>query len=140
MAALELSRQVGEDRAVGELDFQPTGAEGLAGGGKGEHGHFHQRDATSREVASHVGRRVQHAFLGDLADQQFSVEWGVPEDLSRAYELCERYRTLALGLVDASVIAVCERLRASAIATLDLRPFGAVEILGRPRLLPRDLG
>lgn len=87
-------------------------------------------------LASHVGQRAQHAFLGDLADQQFSVEWGVPEDLSRAYELCERYHTLGLGLVDASVIAVCERLRASAIATLDLRHFGAVEILGRPRLLP----
>jgi hypothetical protein len=37
------------------------------------------------------------------------------------------------------VIAMAERLGAKAIATLDLRHFGAVAIKGRPRLLPRDL-
>jgi hypothetical protein len=35
-------------------------------------------------------------------------------------------------------MAVAERIRARAIATLDLRHFGAVAIRGRPRLLPRD--
>jgi predicted nucleic acid-binding protein len=40
--------------------------------------------------------------------------------------------------VDAVVIAVAERLRAPAIATLDLKHFGTVAIKGRPRLLPRD--
>ncbi len=38
-----------------------------------------------------------------------------------------------------AVMAVAERLRASAIATLDLRHFGVVTLRGRPRLLPRDL-
>lgn len=38
------------------------------------------------------------------------------------------------------MIAVAERLNAKAIATLDLRHFGAVEIRGRPKLLPRDAG
>jgi hypothetical protein len=42
-------------------------------------------------------------------------------------------------LVDAVVIATAERLRADAIATLDLRHFGAIKIAGSPRLLPRDL-
>ena len=42
------------------------------------------------------------------------------------------------GLVDGAVIAVAERLGAEAIATLDLRHFGAVAIRGRPRVLPRD--
>ncbi len=46
--------------------------------------------------------------------------------------------SLGLGLVDGVVIAVSERLRAQAIATLDLRHFGAVSIQGSPRLLPRD--
>jgi hypothetical protein len=41
--------------------------------------------------------------------------------------------------VDAAVIAAAERLRATAIATLDMRHFGAVTIRGRPRLIPRDL-
>ena len=43
-----------------------------------------------------------------------------------------------LGLVDAAVIATAERLKANAIATLDLRHFGAVAIKGSPRLVPRD--
>ena len=43
-----------------------------------------------------------------------------------------------IGLVDAAVIAIAERLGAGAIATLDLKHFGAVAIRGRPRLLPRD--
>jgi predicted nucleic acid-binding protein len=46
---------------------------------------------------------------------------------------------LELGLVDAVVVATAERLKAEAIATLDLRHFGAVAIKGNPRLLPRDL-
>jgi len=37
------------------------------------------------------------------------------------------------------VIAAAERLKAEAIATLDLRHFSAVSIKGNPRLLPRDL-
>ena len=73
-----------------------------------------------------------------MADGAFAVEWGRPEDLARANALHVKYRALRLGLVDGAVIAVAERLRAKAIATLDVRHFGAVAIRGRPRLLPRD--
>jgi hypothetical protein len=41
--------------------------------------------------------------------------------------------------VDALVLAMAERLRAEAIATLDLRHFGAVRLPRSLRLLPRDL-
>jgi hypothetical protein len=37
------------------------------------------------------------------------------------------------------VMAVAERRRAAAIATLDLRHFGAVTLRSRPHLLPRDI-
>jgi hypothetical protein len=37
------------------------------------------------------------------------------------------------------VKAMAERLRASAIATLDLRHLSAVKLRVDPRLLPRDL-
>lgn len=90
-------------------------------------------------LSARVGRRAQQAFLEDLAAGRFQVEWGRPADLERARELDTRHPALAIGLVDGSVIAVCERLGGDAIATLDLRHFGAVEIAGRPRLLPRDL-
>lgn len=91
-------------------------------------------------LANHVGPRAQQAFLDDLSGGVFDVEWGEEADLARAADLHRRYRSLHLGLVDATVISVAERLGAQAIATVDLRHFGAVSIKGRPRLLPRDRG
>jgi uncharacterized protein len=89
-------------------------------------------------LATHVSTRAQEAFLGDLADGSFAVEWGDDEDLKAAARIAHRHRSLRLSLVDAAVIAVAERRKAAAIATLDLRHFGAVTIKGAPRLLPRD--
>jgi predicted nucleic acid-binding protein len=90
-------------------------------------------------LATRVGQAAQSAFIADLAEEAYSVEWGDPSDLERVRELSELYGSLRPGLVDCSVIAVAERLAAEAVATLDLRHFGVVEIRGRPRLLPRDL-
>jgi predicted nucleic acid-binding protein len=41
-------------------------------------------------------------------------------------ELVEKYADFPLGAVDASVIAIAERLGADAIATLDRRHFAVV--------------
>jgi uncharacterized protein len=90
-------------------------------------------------LLKYLGAGVQVDFLRDVAGGQWSVEWGHPSDLERALELCEGYAALELGMVDAVVMAVAERLRARAIATLDLRAFAAVPLSGAPRLLPRDL-
>jgi predicted nucleic acid-binding protein len=91
-------------------------------------------------LGTHVGPRAQDAFLADIAAGAFKIEWGADRDLARAHELHTRHRGLRLGLVDAVVIAIAERLHADAIATLDIRHFGAISIRGRPRLLPRDEG
>jgi uncharacterized protein len=90
-------------------------------------------------AASELGRRAQRAFLADIAAGRFHVEWGIEDDLERAHELDEQYGDLALGLVDTVVLALAERLRAKAIATLDLRHFGAVTLTTSPLLIPRDL-
>lgn len=90
-------------------------------------------------VSTHVGAEAGLAFLDDLAEGRYGVEWGQEEDLVLAHELCRRYGDLRLGLVDGVVAAVAERLGASAIATLDERHFGAIEIPGAARLYPRDL-
>ena len=90
-------------------------------------------------VGAHVGPRAQEAFLADLAEGTFSVSWGDEDDLDEARRLTERHRALRMGLVDAIVIATAIRVKATAVATLDLRHFAAVTIPGNPRLLPRDL-
>jgi hypothetical protein len=89
-------------------------------------------------VAKLLGAKVREAFLRDLAHGAFVVEWGRDDDLAAARQIDHRYKSLQLGLVDAVVIATAERLKADAIATLDLQHFGAVSIKGAPRLLPRD--
>lgn len=89
-------------------------------------------------VASHLGEAAQAAWLADLADGQFQVEWGTTADLDRTYQICSQYRGLRPGLVDGVVMATAERLKAD-IATLDLRHFGVVALAHAPKLLPRDL-
>ncbi len=89
-------------------------------------------------LATHVGTPAAEAFLEDVTSGVYSVEWGDPRDLKRSRELRRRHRALKLGLVDSVVMAVAERLKARAVATLDLRHFGAVELSGRPHLFPRD--
>lgn len=87
-------------------------------------------------LGAHVSEGARRLFVEDVAGGAFAVEWGVPDDLDRAAELDQRYATLRLGLVDACVMAMAERLRVEAIATLDLRHFGAVALASNPRLLP----
>ena len=89
-------------------------------------------------LGRHVSTRAQQAFLADLGGGAFTIEWGEEADMERAAELCARYRNLELGLVDGVVMATAERLRARAIATLDVRDFAPVSIKGSPKLLPRD--
>ncbi|MFB3852836.1 MAG: type II toxin-antitoxin system VapC family toxin [Vicinamibacterales bacterium] len=89
-------------------------------------------------VSTELGHEAQAAWLADLSNGAFLVEWGRDGDLLAAERINRRYKSLGLDLVDAVVIAVAERVKAEAIATLDLRHFAAVSIKGRPRLLPRD--
>lgn len=90
-------------------------------------------------VSKHLGLKAQDSFLADLADGAFVIEWGSDEDLIHAQRIFARHKSLQIGFVDSMVIATAERLKADAIATLDLRHFSAVPIKGNPRLLPRDL-
>jgi uncharacterized protein len=69
------------------------------------------------------------AFLDDVLAGVYRSEPPTTEDLNRCRELQERYRDLKLGIVDASVMALAERLGEKAVATLDHRHFAVV----RPR-------
>ena len=90
-------------------------------------------------LAKHVDARAELAFLRDVAEARYTIEWGTGADLVRARQLAERHQSLQLGLVDTVVMAIAERLEAEAIATLDVRHFGAVKLRGAPALWPRDL-
>ncbi len=88
------------------------------------------------EVDWLASQRLQpEAFLSlllDVEEAQLEVEELRPADYSRVRELLGRYSDLPLGFVDASVLAVVERLREPKLATLDHRHFTVV----RPRHVP----
>ncbi len=90
-------------------------------------------------VGKRLGQKVEEEFLEDLAEGRFAVVLGDEGDLVEASRICRKHRALRFGLVDAVVMAVAERLKADAIATLDVRDFGSVTLEGSPKLYPRDL-
>ncbi|MEZ4424987.1 MAG: PIN domain-containing protein [Gemmatimonadota bacterium] len=90
-------------------------------------------------LASRLGSAVARSFRADVASGAWAVEWNGGSDVERARDLDAANADLELGLVDAVVMAVAERLGARAIATLDLRDFAAVTLRTDPELWPRDL-
>ncbi len=65
-------------------------------------------------------------FLDDVLAGAYRIEPPTSADLTRCRGLQERYADLSLGVVDASVIALAERLGERKLATLDQRHFRAV--------------
>jgi predicted nucleic acid-binding protein len=80
-------------------------------------------------LATRLGAEPEVRFLGDLAAGAFSIDPVPAGDWLRIAELVATYRDLRLGTVDASVVASCERLKATEVATIDRRHFEVV----RPR-------
>lgn len=82
------------------------------------------------EAAYLVGRQLgsvaEAGFLRELGGASVELQPLERDDLARIAELIETYADLRLGTVDASVIAVAERLSATTIATLDRRHFTVV--------------
>lgn len=68
-------------------------------------------------------------FVEDLVNGAYRLHALDEVIVARAAELEAEYASLAVGLVDASVIATCEALDEPKVATLDRRHFSVV----RPR-------
>jgi len=77
-------------------------------------------------VESRLGWEAEVRFLGDLSSGNFTTAPVLPGDWMRIAELVARYHDLPLGTVDASVVALAERLSIEVIATLDRRHFTVV--------------
>lgn len=73
-----------------------------------------------------LGAHVWLSFLEDVISGAYRVEHPTAADLGRCHELQKRYGDLWLGVVDASVIAMLERLDERVVATLDRRHFSVV--------------
>lgn len=76
-----------------------------------------------------AGNRLMAEFLRRLVEMKYEVTPLADSDLSRTADLLDQYHDSRLDFVDASIVAVAERLSITRILTLDQRDFRLV----RPR-------
>lgn len=86
-----------------------------------------------------LGVDAELAFLKGIAQGAYRLEPFTGADLERCLELIEMHRAMDIGLADASVAALAERLGIRTLLTVDERDFRAI----RPKsgfftLLPAD--
>ena len=77
---------------------------------------------TSWLIETRLGPAAEARFLRATRTELSRVDLS-DQDWDRAIELVETYSDLGLGLVDASVVAVAERLGVSEVATTNRRDF-----------------
>jgi uncharacterized protein len=78
-------------------------------------------------LAREAGPRIEALFVQSLADGDLVAIDITGGDYARLAELITTYGDLPLGATDAAVVALCERLGLTEVATLDRRHFGVVK-------------
>jgi hypothetical protein len=80
-------------------------------------------------LLEYLGAKAEMQFLRSLANQELLLEHFTTKDLGRAIEILEQYRDAEFGMVDATVMAMAERLKIEVLLTIDHRDFS----IYRPR-------
>ena len=83
-------------------------------------------------VSRNLGAREAAAFLERITTGELGWEFLSTADFPRIVELMRQYADSNIGFVDASIVAIAERLNIRRILTLDRRHFGVI----RPRHCP----
>jgi uncharacterized protein len=71
-----------------------------------------------------LGADAELAFIQSIAAGELELEEIRRQDLTRATEVMQRHP--AIGFVDATIVAIAERLKIANVATTDRRHFGAI--------------
>jgi len=80
-------------------------------------------------LLAHLGPAAERQLVQSVLRGELTVEELVHADYQRILELLRRYESACFGFVDASVIAVAERLKINRVLTTDRRDFTLI----RPR-------
>ncbi len=80
-------------------------------------------------LAAHLGPEAERKLVQSVVNGEMAMEELTIQDLRRTSELLRRYEDARIGLVDATVVAIAERLKIHRILTTDRRDFS----LMRPR-------
>ena len=81
---------------------------------------------TAWQLETNVGVEAEASLLDAIVAEELLVVELTMSDYARSVALIGEYADLGLGLVDASVVAIAERLKVERIATLNRRDFNVV--------------
>ena len=81
---------------------------------------------TAYLLGDRQGPRIESGFLRAVANGEFRFEPVNEVDIARAADLVDAYADVPLDLVDASIVAIAERLDITNLLTTDRRHFGVV--------------
>ncbi len=87
-------------------------------------------------INKYLGQDKEEIFLRAVLKGELLLEEVVLEDIKVALDYMKNYRELNLGFVDASVLAVAQRLKVYDLLTTDRRDFSPVKIKGKKLNLP----
>lgn len=83
-------------------------------------------------LGTRIGPRAEAAFVRAMAEGEFQVEPLEDDDFPRIADLVTTYLDTPIGLVDASLVAMAERIGTPHLLTTDRRHFPVI----RPRHVP----
>lgn len=76
---------------------------------------------------TYLGSFAEIGFINSLINKELSIEHFNAADISRCIELLKKYEDFNIGFVDASIIAISERLNVCKILTTDRKHFSAIK-------------
>lgn len=77
-------------------------------------------------ISERVGSAVATRVLESIVQGEMRLEQVTSMDLPRILTLMQQYAGANIGFVDASIVAVAERLGVRTVLTLDRRHFGLI--------------
>ncbi|MBD0316800.1 MAG: PIN domain-containing protein [Nitrospiraceae bacterium] len=80
-------------------------------------------------INTHLGPSAEVQFARSVQRGEVQIEFLKKDDLARTTDIMDKYSHAELGFVDASLVAVAERLRIRDVLTTDRRHFSVI----RPR-------
>ena len=77
-------------------------------------------------ITKYLGVQAAIGVLMSVVAREYHLESVTEADLPRILDLMRQYADSNIGFVDASIVAVAERLGIRRVLTLDRRHFGAI--------------
>lgn len=81
---------------------------------------------------THLGQESERKLIASILQGELRIEGLTNDDFRRSFQILETYSDLNIGFVDASLVAMAERLKIHRLLTTDRKHFSII----RPRHCP----